>query len=116
MYKLEAIPKLSAPWDRACVPGTKHRHGLYLAFDKQDMLTVMGLFGGSELVQSHDGEVLSDSPFSLFQSRSEGTHTSQDAPTEVHQEPRGSSLPPQVFCLSRGVLEHLAPRGQSPES
>lgn len=90
--------------------------GLYLAFDKQDMLTVMGLFGESELVQSREGEVLSDSPFSLFQPRAECTHTSQDVPTEVHQEPRGSSLPLQVFCLSRGVLERLTPRGQSPES
>lgn len=84
--------------------------GLYLAFDKQDMLTAVGLFGESELVQSHDGEVLSDGPFILFQSRGECTHTSQDAPTGC------SSLPPQVFCLSRGVLEHLAPRDQSPES
>lgn len=35
----------------------------HLAFDKQAMLTVIGLFGESELVQSCEGEVLSDSPF-----------------------------------------------------
>lgn len=91
MYELEAVPKLSAPRDRACAPGTKHRDGLwglqnmcvnwrlsqswvsprtgrvfqapsigmgsglYLAFDKKDLLTAMGLFSGSELVQSPGG-------------------------------------------------------------
>lgn len=92
--------------------------GFYLAFDRQAMLTVVELFGKSELVQSCEGEVLSGSPFNLFQSRSECTHASQDIPTEVHQEPRGSSLPPQVLYLSGGggLLDHLAPRAQSHES
>lgn len=99
-----------SPWDRA--PGSRHWALGSTQLLTRTVLTVTGLSGKSGLVQSRDGEVLSDSPFSLFHSRSECMHTSQHA----HQKPQ-RLLPPSLGFLSVcGVLEHLAPRGQSHES